>query len=226
MIMSSCIMLPDSPVGSSVYLIGAGGFADELLDWIYLDFPSFQFSGCIVTEKKGLSKESLQLPCGAHLPIDILDPARDYGGSFFLLAVASPPDKKRLVEQLGGLNFSPISFISSSAYVSPRARLGSGVVICPGSSLSPFSSVGDFVTLNCNSLLGHHSQVHDFCTMYGQNSLNGNAVMEDSSLLFSCSCIAPGVLVGARSMVGIGSVVVKNVAPDTVVFGNPAKKIF
>ena len=37
--------------------------------------------------------------------------------------------------------------------------------------------------------------------------------------------ISPGITIGDRSIVGAGAVVTKNIPPDTVVVGNPAKSI-
>ena len=37
--------------------------------------------------------------------------------------------------------------------------------------------------------------------------------------------ICPGVTIGARSVIGAGSVVTKNVPPDTVAAGNPCRVI-
>ena len=39
------------------------------------------------------------------------------------------------------------------------------------------------------------------------------------------SVVLPGVTIGARSVVGAGSVVVHNVPPDSLVVGNPARMV-
>lgn len=38
------------------------------------------------------------------------------------------------------------------------------------------------------------------------------------------SCVIQGLSIGANSIVGAGSVVVKNIAADVVAFGNPAQE--
>jgi acetyltransferase EpsM len=58
-----------------------------------------------------------------------------------------------------------------------------------------------------------------------RNQVNGNVKISERVLLGAGSIIHPGRSIGARATVGIGSVVLTNVKEDTVVFGNPAKRI-
>ena len=47
--------------------------------------------------------------------------------------------------------------------------------------------------------------------------------VESDAVICAGSVLRAGVRVGARSIVGMGSVVTKDVPPDTVVFGNPSR---
>jgi 2,3,4,5-tetrahydropyridine-2-carboxylate N-succinyltransferase len=50
-------------------------------------------------------------------------------------------------------------------------------------------------------------------------------VIEDNVRIFVNSIILPGVRIGKNSIVGAGSVVMRDVPPDVVVLGNPARVI-
>ncbi|KAA3662893.1 MAG: N-acetyltransferase [Calditrichaeota bacterium] len=50
-------------------------------------------------------------------------------------------------------------------------------------------------------------------------------VIEENVIIGANSTILPGVRLGAGCLVGAGSVVTRDVAPDVVVIGNPARKI-
>lgn len=54
----------------------------------------------------------------------------------------------------------------------------------------------------------------------------GKIAVEDNCFIGMNSIILPGVTIGPNSIVAAGSVVTKNVAPNTVVAGNPAKFIY
>lgn len=55
--------------------------------------------------------------------------------------------------------------------------------------------------------------------------LDSYVVIEDGAWVGVGAIILPGVTVGAKSVVGAGSVVTKDVAPFTIVAGNPARPI-
>ena len=49
--------------------------------------------------------------------------------------------------------------------------------------------------------------------------------IEENTWIGGSSVVCPGVTIGARSVIGAGSVVTKNVPPDVVAAGNPCKVI-
>lgn len=53
----------------------------------------------------------------------------------------------------------------------------------------------------------------------------GKVIIEDNSFIGARAIIMPGVRVGKNAIIAAGSVVVKNVEPNTIVGGNPAKFI-
>lgn len=57
-----------------------------------------------------------------------------------------------------------------------------------------------------------------------KDSLKG-PILESGARIGANSTLLPGVVIGANALVGAGSVVTKNVESNTVVAGNPARKI-
>jgi len=53
----------------------------------------------------------------------------------------------------------------------------------------------------------------------------GGVVIEENVSVGGNVTLLPGVTIGKDSLVGAGSVVVKNIPPRTVVVGNPAKVV-
>lgn len=58
-----------------------------------------------------------------------------------------------------------------------------------------------------------------------QNKRNAPIVIEDDVLIGTRSVILKGVTIGARSVIGAGSVVVKSIPADCIAAGNPCKVI-
>lgn len=76
------------------------------------------------------------------------------------------------------------------------------------------SIIGDFVTLKHNTTIGCKTNLKNKCIK--QTIINNNVIIHPHS------CII-GVTIGENSIVGAGSIVVKDVFPDCIVAGNPAK---
>ena len=56
-----------------------------------------------------------------------------------------------------------------------------------------------------------------------RDHVDGSIVIEDGAWIGAGAIILPNVVVGARSVVGAGSVVTRSVPPGCVVAGNPAR---
>lgn len=86
--------------------------------------------------------------------------------------------------------------------------------------------------------IGDHCRIAAFCHLYAFNHgmaadaliseqavSSKGIILEDDVWLGAHTGVVDGVTIGAGSVVGMQSVVTKNVAPGTKVAGNPAKKI-
>ncbi len=75
------------------------------------------------------------------------------------------------------------------------------------------------------ALIGHDARVGDYCHINSYAFLGGYASMDSMSTLHTGAKLLPHKHVGEGAVVGAGSVAVRNVRPDTTVFGIPAKEL-
>ncbi len=94
-------------------------------------------------------------------------------------------------------------FISSHAYIDSRR----GKI-----------SIGDNVSIAGGSYILSH-------TGFRPNMEGQETVIEDNVRIFVNSVVLPGVRIGRNSIVGAGSVVMRDVPPNVVVQGNPARVV-
>jgi acetyltransferase-like isoleucine patch superfamily enzyme len=89
--------------------------------------------------------------------------------------------------------------------------------------------IGDRVTLSYDVLLITHDGSSRLYRHRHSSSPWGNRFgpvrVLDDSFVGARAILLPGVTVGPRSIVGAGSVVTKDVPPDTVWAGNPARQV-
>ena len=145
----------------------------------------------------------------------------------------------------GSLIRSHSVFYRGSSF-GPGLRTGHGVTVREGitagrdlqigtlSDLQGHSEIGDHVRTHSNVHLGHHSKIGDFVWIFPYVVLtndphppsDGNlagVVVEDYAVIATMTTILPGVRIGARSLVAAHALVNRDVAPDTIVSGVPAK---
>jgi acetyltransferase-like isoleucine patch superfamily enzyme len=91
--------------------------------------------------------------------------------------------------------------------------------------------IGDNVNIGADTII-MDSDAHSLNHLHRQNLnidlLNKNnkeIIIGDDVLIGMRTIILKGVTIGDRSIIGSGSVVTRDVAPDTIVAGNPAKFI-
>jgi maltose O-acetyltransferase len=98
-------------------------------------------------------------------------------------------------------------------------------VVLSGGGSEPISIGKNCVLTGC-SLIAHDASTNrQLGIKYGMKSPSKPIIIEDDCFIGYSSIILMGVTIGKGSIVGAGSVVTKDVLPNSVVAGNPAKII-
>jgi sugar O-acyltransferase (sialic acid O-acetyltransferase NeuD family) len=155
---------------------------------------------------KNLTPSQLQMP----MVIPLLTP----GYRYIVQAEA---------RSMGALNFPTV--VDSTAVVACSARLNEGTVLNALSVIGAESRVGRFVHVNRNASVGHHAEIADFVTLGPNCTLAGHVSVERGAYLGAGAVIAPKIRIGANAVVAMGAVVMRDVPPQTLVMGNPARII-
>ncbi len=89
-----------------------------------------------------------------------------------------------------------------------------------------YVSIGNNCGISECTLIGHNGAVRVFENAYGvKMDAVGKTVIEDDCFIGHSAIILPGVTIGRGAVVGAGAVVSRDVAPGTVVAGNPAREV-
>jgi len=118
-----------------------------------------------------------------------------------------------------------VSLVDPTVFVAPAATIGVGTVIYPGCFVGHNARIGDFVFMLASCIVNHDDVLQDEVVLASSVVLAGSVHVESGAYLGQSCSIRQFLRVGHGALVGMGSVVVRDVEPDTVVVGNPACKL-
>jgi sugar O-acyltransferase (sialic acid O-acetyltransferase NeuD family) len=204
-------------------ILGTGGSALDVLDIVVAInnvAPTWQIAGFLDDAKP---------PGSRHLDFEVLGPLRSAPrdrGTWFINTIGSDRSYRRRPEILASTGLPPDRFatlVHPGAAVSAQARLGRGVCVNFGVSIGGGARISDQVTLCPGVIVGHDAVVEDFTILAPGAIVSGFVHVGRACYLGAGAVVRQNVHVGAGALVGMGAAVVRDVAPETVVVGNPAR---
>lgn len=126
---------------------------------------------------------------------------------------------RQIVESGGTL----ATLIHPKAFVSPRARLQPGTLICAGAIVQTYACVGMGCIVNTAAAVEHHCELSDGVHLSPGVYLSGNVFVGERTWLGTGVCVRDKLSIGADITIGVGSVVVKDLTEAGVYFGSPLR---
>lgn len=210
---------------NKIVIIGAGGFAKEVYEVLK------------ITLKVGQESERFA---------GFLDDNKDLHGSYFMdskvlgglnwlsenkntsivLGIGNPSVKRKIVKKIANIGaFKYITLIDQNAIVGKDVRIGKGVFIGGGTFITTNIDIKDFTTINLSCTVGHDSILEPYTTVAPGVNISGNCIIKEGVDFGTGATIIQGKTVAEWSIVGAGSVVVKDIPANTTAVGNPSKVI-
>ncbi len=116
-----------------------------------------------------------------------------------------------------------ISYISSKCTNFAKS-IGENCFILEDNTLQPFTTIGNNVVLWSGNHIGHHSIIEDHVFFTSHVVMSGHCCVKKGAFLGVNSTLRDGITIGENSIIGMGSVVTKNVPNNETWIGSPAKK--
>lgn len=144
-------------------------------------------------------------------------------GCHFFISIADNKIRKKLFLKLKARGVHFINAIHRSACVETEVEFGVNIMVGALTYINRDSAIGDdsFINNSCN--IEHHNQINEHCNL-GPGVVTGGWVkIGEGAFLGLRSVIRNLIAIGENTIVGMGSVVVKNLPSKVIAFGNPAK---
>jgi sugar O-acyltransferase (sialic acid O-acetyltransferase NeuD family) len=196
-----------------IIIVGAGGFGREIAAAIRNWKLAFEILGHIDDEKTG-----------PH----ILGPIKDHTPDAevcYITCFGDGTARSRVRKMLAGRGARFTNVVSPMVHAATPLDGLTNCLVVGTPSISNDMSFGADVLIQTMAVLGHDVVVGEGVTVSSLAFVGGNAILEDFCTIHPHAVVLPRVRIGKGAIVGAGSVVIKDVAPYTTVFGSPAKVI-
>ncbi|MEO8828662.1 acetyltransferase [Lapillicoccus sp.] len=141
----------------------------------------------------------------------------------FVIGIGTGAVRRAIDARLTAAGFDAAVLVHPAASLGADTRLAAGTVVCAGVRVTTNVTVGRHTHLNLNSTVGHDTTIGDYVTINPIAAISGNVTLEDEVMMGTHSAVLQGLRIGARSIVGAGACVVKDVPADVTVKGVPAR---
>jgi acetyltransferase EpsM len=144
---------------------------------------------------------------------------------YFVVCIGGAHGKARhlITKALIKKGLKPLNIISENSFIDDTSVIGISFQAMPGSLVHSYSVIGDCVIVNSSATIDHDCIVGNGCHFMGSSAVSGSVIVKDYVTVGTNATILPNITIGEGAYIGAGSVVIKDVLPNQVVVGNPAK---
>lgn len=203
-------------------IIGAGGFAKELLE--------------VCNENELLGELHFYDDVNADQPdklydrFPILKTEAELASFFenkskhFALGLGTPQLREQMANRMKIMGGVLSSIISQKAHISTfDVHIGEGATILHNATIANGCTIGIGTLLYHNVQITHDCIVGDFVELSPGATLLGKVSIGNNVQIGANATVLPGVSIGDNVIIGAGSVVTKNISNNSIVKGAPAK---
>lgn len=122
-------------------------------------------------------------------------------------------------------NIKFVSAIHPAAIIGKDVTIGPGSVVMPGTIVNANCTIGKHCILNTNASLDHDSVMEDYSSLAPRACTGGNLLLGEFSAICLGANVIENISIKPHSIVGAGSLVIRDVPSHTLVYGVPARSV-
>ena len=147
----------------------------------------------------------------------------DMTGKNCHVAIGSNQVREKLSFELSAVDVLLVIVEHPDSSVSRFAEIGSGCFIAARAIVGPGAKLGAGTIINHAAVIDHDCTIGVYCHVAPGAILGGGVKVGNKCLIGASATVLPGIMIGADVTIGAGSVVTKDVPPNSIWVGLPAK---
>jgi sugar O-acyltransferase (sialic acid O-acetyltransferase NeuD family) len=203
-----------------IAIIGGGGFAKEVIE--VAESLGYEIYGIFSKDPS-----DIRYPYRGYL--EELDKQKsNFSGAIVAIGAFNKKTIKvrnNILSFLRSNDIGQISIISPFSRIGVRSIIGKGVYIAHNSVISVDVNIGDSVLINTGAFIGHDVIVSSNSCIGPRVFIGGGSVIEKNVTIAASSSILQGICIGSGSTVGMASLVLKSLKPNSFVLPLPSQVI-
>lgn len=205
-----------------IILIGCGEHARMIIDNVD-QIDTLEIFGLIAADKVDIGKKIMgyDVVCGDNDVDILLRENPDICGYF--LGVGDLRIRQRLAAKFDS-KLRSVNIIHPAAIVSRYAQIGTGNLLEAYTKIANGVILGSHCIVNSFTAVNHDQFIGNNVLLAGNVSMAGKSI-GDNTLIADGASIGFKKNVGRCCIVGDGAVVTKDIPDNSIVYGNPARKV-
>lgn len=133
--------------------------------------------------------------------------------------------RKDLYSKLKGIGFEFPILKDKSTILSSNATIGEGTFIGKGVIINIDTKIGKNCIINSGTVIEHDCKIGDFVHLAPNCTLSGGVIVGESAHIGTSTSIIQYRTIGKNTLIGAGSVVVKDIGENKKAYGVPCKEV-
>jgi UDP-perosamine 4-acetyltransferase len=158
-------------------------------------------------------------------PHSVVSDLIDDGVEGFIVAIGDNEVRSQYFEKFQKMGLVPVNAVHHTAYISPSAKLGEGVVVQSSVKVMTNATIGDNTIINTGTIIEHEVSIDDHAHVGPGTTVAGRVYIGSMAFVGMGCAVKEYTEIGDDAVVGAGSVVLDDVAPGSLVAGSPAEII-
>lgn len=208
-----------APYPMNAYIVGAGAQGRVILDILRAQHPHDTIE--FIDENRELWGTVIS---GANVRGCLAQAlAQPHAGVGMIVALGNPVTRMSIAASIRAAGIALLNAIHPSAVVAPSSQIGNGNMIAALAVVNSNARVENDVVINTGAIVEHDCVVEDGSAVSPGARVGGRVTVGRGAFIGSGATILSRIRIGAGAIVGAGAVVTRDVPPNVLVKGVPAR---